>query len=194
MSHWAAPLEQLCAVLTQSLTGNQYAKQGLCRHACSVPLCIIFSGSTFSQHVYSEYIWSIHSNFPTNKPSQKSPSHLLTCPLSAVAIPTKASGGWESPLLVGVSITPSLRHHSQISSVKWEEHNPGIIPPSSGAIIRAVGPAYIIIPDICKIRVMLFFHKLKKLKEDEFEASPTYKLLLAVCSSSHHWEMKMEQL
>lgn len=174
MSHWAAPLEQFCAVFTGSLTGNQYAKQGLCRHACSVPLCIIFSASTFPQRVYFEYIWSIHSNFPTDKPSQKSPSHLLTCPLSAVATPPMASGGWESPLLVGVSITPSLHHHSQISSVKWEGlcHNPGIIPPSSGAIMRAVCPAYIIIPDICKIRVMLFSHKLKNLKRMNLKLPP----------------------
>lgn len=46
------------------------------------------------QHVYFEYIWSIHSNFPTNKPFQKSPSRL---PLACNCSLPEATGGWGSP-------------------------------------------------------------------------------------------------
>lgn len=64
-------------------------------------------------------------------------------------------------------------------------HSPGITPPSSHAAMFAVGPLYIIIPDICKIRVMIFFfHKLKKLKGDEFEAPHHHHLQCKLLFSS----------
>lgn len=141
---------------------------------------VLFLSASFSlpQHFLSfECIWSIYLDFPTDKPSQTSPSHLLTFPLSVIATPPPRL---QRPPEVERALfwLELVLHHphttSQISSVKWKGlcHNPGIIPPSSGTTMRAVSPAYIIIPDICKIRVMLFFHKLKNLKRMNLKHRP----------------------
>lgn len=152
-SHWAVPLYQLQYVLCSqgaSLLTNMLSRACADMHA--LPLCIIVSPSTFLRVIVDASTQIFQPINPLT--CSHTPSLQLQTPSSP-----KASGGWESPLLVRVSITPTPYHHSQISSVKWKGlcHNTGIIPHSSGTTMRAVSPAYIIIPDICKFCVMPFF-------------------------------------
>lgn len=151
-SHWAVPLYQLQYVLCSqgaSLLTNMLSRACADMHA--LPLCIIVSPSTFLRVIVDASTQIFQPINPLT--CSHTPSLQLQTPSSP-----KASGGWESPLLVRVSITPTPYHHSQISSVKWKGlcHNTGIIPHSSGTTMRAVSPAYIIIPDICKFCVMPF--------------------------------------
>lgn len=101
-----------CAVLPGSVTAHQHAK---CRHACSA--CpIIFSASTVLQcwvivDPSTLLFWSInpltcsHTHLCSHRPP---PPHR---PLEVEV---------ESPLLVTASITPTLHHHSQVSSMVWK--------------------------------------------------------------------------
>lgn len=139
-----------CAVLSGSVTAHQHAK---CRHACSASphhFLYLNSSSVLSNS------WSIHSNVPIDKPS-----HLLTYPSLQSQTPSspQASGGWGWEPSFGHSehyTNTSPPQSSLVHGMKKLCHNTGIIPHSSGTAMRAVSPAYIIIPDICKFCVMHF--------------------------------------